>query len=36
MTTPLRMQIEQLHRRPVVISSLVNLKRTEPQWQLAL
>jgi hypothetical protein len=30
------MQIEQLHRRPVVISSLVNLKRTAPQWQLAL
>jgi hypothetical protein len=29
------MQIEQLHRSPVVIGSLVNLKRTEPQWQLA-
>ena len=35
MTTPFRMQMEQLHRRPAVISSLVNLKRTEPQWQLA-
>jgi hypothetical protein len=30
------MQMEQLQRRPVVMSSLVNLKRTEPQWQLAL
>ena len=36
MTTPFRTQIEQLQRRPVVMSSLVNLKRTEPQWQLAL
>jgi hypothetical protein len=36
MTTPLRMHIEQLHRRPVVISAQVSLKRTEPQWQLAL
>ena len=35
-TTPFRTQIEQLQRRPVVMSSLVNLKRTEPQWQLAL
>jgi len=25
-----------LHLRPLVISSHVNLKRTEPQWQLAL
>jgi hypothetical protein len=30
------MQMEQLHLRPVVISEHVNLKRTEPQWQLAL
>jgi hypothetical protein len=36
MTAPLRMQMEQLHLRPVVISEHVNLKRTEPQWQLAL
>jgi hypothetical protein len=36
MTTPLRMQIEQLHLHPVVISSLLNLKRTAPQWQLPL
>ena len=28
--------MEQLHLRPVVISEHVNLKRTEPQWQLAL
>jgi hypothetical protein len=36
MTTPLRMQMEQLHLRPLVISSHVTVKRTEPQWQLAL
>jgi len=36
MTTPLRMQIEQLHLRPLLISSHLKLKRTEPQWQLAL
>ena len=36
MTTPFRTQIEQLQRRPVVMCWLVNLKRTEPQWQLAL
>ena len=33
MTAPLRMQIEQLHRLPVVISSARNAKRTAPQWQ---
>jgi hypothetical protein len=30
------MQMEQLHRSPVVIVSLRNVKRTAPQWQLAL
>jgi hypothetical protein len=30
------MQMEQLHRRPLVISSHVKAKRTAPQWQLAL
>jgi hypothetical protein len=33
---PLRMQMEQLQRQPDVISSLLNLKRTAPQWQLPL
>jgi hypothetical protein len=36
MTAPLRMQMEQLHLRPLVISSQVNLNRTAPQWQLAV
>ncbi len=27
------MQMEQLHRFPLVISSLLNEKRTRPQWQ---
>jgi hypothetical protein len=36
MTVPLRMQMEQLHLRPLVISSEVNVKRMAPQWQLAL
>jgi hypothetical protein len=36
MTTPLRMQMEQLHLRPLVISSQVNVKQIAPQWQLAL
>jgi len=31
---PLRMQMEQLQRRPDVISSLSKRKRTAPQWQL--
>jgi hypothetical protein len=35
-TMPLRMQMEQLQRQPDVISSLLNLKRTAPQWQLPL
>ena len=33
-TAPLRMQIEQLQRLPVVISSHSNANRTTPQWQL--
>jgi hypothetical protein len=36
MTAPLRMQMEQLHLRPVVISEHVTVKRTALQWQLAL
>ena len=32
----LRMQMEQLHLRPLVISSQVNVKRMAPQWQLAM
>jgi hypothetical protein len=36
MTAPLRMQIEQLHLRPLAISSQRNVKRMAPQWQLAL
>jgi hypothetical protein len=36
MTAPLRMQMEQLHLRPLVISSQLNVKRVAPQWQLAL
>ena len=35
-TEPLRTQIEQLHRQPLVSSSLANSRRIEPQWQLAL
>jgi hypothetical protein len=35
-TAPLRMQMEQLQRNPLVISSLLNVKRTAPQWQLPL
>jgi hypothetical protein len=35
MTVPLRMQMEQLHLRPLVIVSPVNVKRMAPQWQLA-
>jgi hypothetical protein len=35
-TAPLRMQIEQLHLHPLVISSLRKRKRTAPQWQLPL
>jgi len=35
MTAPLRMQIEQLHLRPLVISSQVSVNRMAPQWQLA-
>jgi hypothetical protein len=31
MTAPLRTQMEQLHRLPVVIGSLSNEKRTRPQ-----
>jgi hypothetical protein len=35
-TMPLRMQMEQLQRQPDVISALLNLKHTAPQWQLPL
>jgi hypothetical protein len=31
MTAPLRLQMEQLQRFPVVIGSLMNAKRTAPQ-----
>jgi len=36
MTVPLRMQMEQLHRRPLVISSQVSVKRTAATMELAL
>jgi len=36
MTAPLRMQMEQLHLRPLLISSQVKVNRIAPQWQLAL
>jgi hypothetical protein len=34
MTAPLRTQIEQLQRTPLESSSLANVNRTAPQWQL--